>query len=87
MLVHIESFQIGKEKKGFSTYDTVYIKDNNSVAVSSGSVGNSIYIIDIDSQKVMTTISMGSNISTCHGMCVGVCIEKFVCKCSYVIYS
>jgi hypothetical protein len=56
----VESFQIGKEKTGFSTYDTVYIKDNNSVAVSSGS--NSIYIIDIESQKVMTTISMDSNI-------------------------
>jgi uncharacterized protein YigE (DUF2233 family) len=27
----IESFQIGKDKTGSSTYDTVYIKDNNSV--------------------------------------------------------
>jgi len=31
----IELFQIGKDKTGSDTYDTVYIKDNNSVAVSS----------------------------------------------------
>ena len=30
----VELFQICKEKTGFDTYDTVYIKDNNSVAVS-----------------------------------------------------
>jgi hypothetical protein len=28
----VELFQIGKDKTGSSTYDTVYIKDNNSVA-------------------------------------------------------
>ena len=55
----IKSFQIGKDKTGFSTYDTVYIKDTNSVAVSSGGGGKRcITIIDIESQKVMTTISM-----------------------------
>jgi hypothetical protein len=32
----VELFQIGKDKTGSDTYDTVYIKDNNSVAVSSG---------------------------------------------------
>jgi len=32
----VELFQIGKDKTGFSTYDTVYIKDSNSVAVLSG---------------------------------------------------
>jgi hypothetical protein len=31
----IELFQIGKDKTGYDTYDTVYIKDNNSVDVSS----------------------------------------------------
>jgi DNA-binding beta-propeller fold protein YncE len=56
----VELFQIGKDKTGSSTYDTVYIKDNNSVAVSSGYIGNGcIVIIDIESQKVMTTISIG----------------------------
>jgi DNA-binding beta-propeller fold protein YncE len=60
----IESFQIGKDKTGSSTYDTVYIKDNNSVAVSSGGGGKGcITIIDIESQKVMTTIRMDTCIN------------------------
>jgi hypothetical protein len=55
----LESFQISKDKTGSSTYDTVYIKDNNSVAVSSGLGGKRyITIINIESQKVMTTISV-----------------------------
>jgi DNA-binding beta-propeller fold protein YncE len=53
----IESFQISKDKTG--SFDTVYIKDNNSVAVSSGCRGKRcITIIDIESKKVMTTIPM-----------------------------
>ena len=53
----IESFQISKDKTG--SFDTVYIKDTNSVAVSSGYGDNAcIDIIDIESKKVMTTISM-----------------------------
>jgi hypothetical protein len=56
-------FQIGKDKTGSSTYDTVYIKDNNTIAVSSGYRDNRcIVIIDIESQKVMTTISMDTYI-------------------------
>jgi hypothetical protein len=48
---------------GSFTYDTVYIKDTNSVAVSSGWGGRGcITIIDIESQKVMTTISMNTDI-------------------------
>ena len=35
----IALFQIVKDKTGANTYDTVYIKDNNSVAVSSGYTG------------------------------------------------
>ena len=55
----IALFQIVKDKTGANTYDTVYIKDNNSVAVSSGYAGKRcITIIDIESQKVMTTIPM-----------------------------
>ena len=51
----VELFQI----TGASTYDTVYIKDTNSVAVSSGwGDKRCITIIDIESQKVMTTIPM-----------------------------
>ena len=50
----IELFQIGKDKTGSSTYDTVYIKDNNSVAVSwggcEGKSKRSITIIDIESK-------------------------------------
>ena len=64
----VELFQIWKEKTGSDTYDTVYIKDNNSVAVSSGGGSNRcITIIDIVSQEVMTTISMDTNI---YGMAV-----------------
>jgi len=59
----VELFQIGKDKTGFSTYDTVYIKDSNSVAVLSGWGDNRcIAIIDIDSQEVMTTISMDTEV-------------------------
>jgi DNA-binding beta-propeller fold protein YncE len=64
----IGSFQIDKDKTGSCTYDTVYIKDNNSIAVSSGGGGKRcITIIDIESQKVMTTISMAMTI---YGMAV-----------------
>jgi hypothetical protein len=60
-------FQIGKGKTG-AYADTVYIKDNNSVAVSSGGGSNGcITIIDIENQKVMTTIPMDTNI---YGMAV-----------------
>jgi DNA-binding beta-propeller fold protein YncE len=59
----VELFQISKDKTGYNTYDTVYIKDNNSVAVSSGFGGNPcINIIDIESKKVMTTISMDTQV-------------------------
>jgi hypothetical protein len=64
----IELSQKGKDNTGCSTYDTVYIKDNNSVAVSSGWIGKGcITIIDIESQKVMTTIPMDTYI---YGMAV-----------------
>jgi len=59
----VELFHIGVDKTGSCTYDTVYIKDNNSVAVSSGSgVNRCITLIDIKSQEVMTTISMDTKI-------------------------
>ena len=55
----VELFQIGTNKTGSGTYDTVYIKDNNSVVVSSGSVGKrGITIIDIEKKEIMTIISM-----------------------------
>jgi hypothetical protein len=58
----VELFQIGKDRTGSDTFDAVYIKDNNSVAVSSGwGVNRCIAIIAIESQKVMTTISMDTN--------------------------
>ena len=64
----VELFQIGKAKTGCATVDTVYIKDNNSVAVSSGCGDNRcVTIIDIESQDVMTTISMDTDI---YGMAV-----------------
>jgi hypothetical protein len=60
----VELFQIGKDKTGANTYDTVYIKDNNTVAVSSESGGKGcISIIDIESQKVTTTISLDTCIN------------------------
>jgi hypothetical protein len=59
----VELFQIGKDRIGSATCDAVYIKDNNSVAVSSGWGDNRcITIIDIDRQEVMTTISMDTDI-------------------------
>jgi len=59
----IESFQMGEDKTRSDTYDTVYINDNNSVAVSSGWGGNiCITIIDIESKEVMATIPMNTNI-------------------------
>jgi len=64
----LELFQIGKDKTASDTYDTVYIKDNNSVAVSSGKDRNRcITIIDIESQQVMATNSMDTDI---YGMAV-----------------
>ena len=54
-----ELFQIGKNKTGSRTYDTVYVKDANSVVVSSGRENYScITIIDIERREVMSTISM-----------------------------
>jgi F0F1-type ATP synthase membrane subunit b/b' len=64
----VELIKIGKDKTGASSYDTVYIKDTNSVAVSSWYGGNGcITIIDIESKKVTTTISINTNI---YGMAV-----------------
>jgi sugar lactone lactonase YvrE len=63
-----EIFQIGKDKTGPGIFDSVYIKDNNSVAVSSGGGGKKcITIIDIESKEVKTIISMATDI---HGMAV-----------------
>jgi hypothetical protein len=54
---------ISKVKIGSNTWDTVYIKDNNSVAVSSGfGCKRCIAIIDIVSNTVMTTIYMDTDI-------------------------
>jgi DNA-binding beta-propeller fold protein YncE len=59
----VELFQIGKDKTRSCIYDTVYIKDNNSVAVSSGGgVKRCITIIDIEKKEIMTTISMDTYI-------------------------
>ena len=56
-------FQISENKTGACTYDAVYIKDSNSVAVSSGRGDNiCITIIDIESQQVITTISMDTSV-------------------------
>ena len=54
-----EYFQIGIDTTRACMFDTVYIKYNNSVAVSSGHGRNKcITIIDIESKKIMTTIPM-----------------------------
>ena len=59
----VELFHIDEDKTGYRTYDTVYIKDNNSIAVSSADGKNRcITIIDIESQEVITTISIDTNI-------------------------
>jgi hypothetical protein len=49
----VELFQIGNDKTGFSTYDTVYIKDNNRVVVSSGPEGNRCITIKRSTQKAL----------------------------------
>jgi DNA-binding beta-propeller fold protein YncE len=60
----VESFKITKHTIGSDTYDAVYIKDNNSVAVSSGPGCNKcITIIDIVSNEVLTTISIDTYIA------------------------
>jgi hypothetical protein len=61
----VELFQIGKDKTGSGTFDTLYIKEDNSVAVSSGGRGADrmfITIIDIKTQAVITTIPMNTRI-------------------------
>ena len=59
----VELFQIYEDKIGLRTYDTLYIKEDNSVVVSYGGAGKTcIAIIDIESKKVMTTISMDTSI-------------------------
>jgi DNA-binding beta-propeller fold protein YncE len=64
----VELFQICKDKIGSCNYDTLYIKEDNSVAVSCGGAGKTcITIIDIESKKVMTTISMDTII---YGMAI-----------------
>ena len=57
----VELLQIGRNKAGSCTYDTVYIEEDNSIAVSSVS-NRRITIIDIDSKEVMATISMDTAI-------------------------
>jgi hypothetical protein len=57
----VKLFQIGMDRTGACTFDAVYI--NNSVAVSSGWGSNiCIAIIEIESQKVMTTIPVDTEI-------------------------
>jgi DNA-binding beta-propeller fold protein YncE len=59
----VELFQIGKDKTECDTYDTVYIVDNNNVAVSSGGSGKKcIIIIDIEKKEIMSTISVDTDI-------------------------
>jgi WD40 repeat protein len=59
----VELFQIGKDKISFRAYDTVYIKEDNGVAVSSGLGGKKyITLIDIESKNVKTTIFMDTGI-------------------------
>jgi DNA-binding beta-propeller fold protein YncE len=59
----VELFQMGKDKIGSRTFDTLYIKEDNSVAVSSGFKGKRcITIINIENKKVMATISMDTDI-------------------------
>jgi hypothetical protein len=41
----VELFQISKDKTGSLTFDTVYIKDNNNVAVSSADGDKHVSII------------------------------------------
>jgi WD40 repeat protein len=60
-----ELFQIGEDKTGACIYDTVYIKDDNSVAVSGGD-NRRITMIDIESQEFII-ISMDADM---YGMTV-----------------
>ena len=53
----IDLFQVSDIYDTYDTYDTVYIKDNNRVAVSSGGGGKRcITMIDIEIQEVMTLL-------------------------------
>jgi hypothetical protein len=59
----VELFQIGQDKIGCRPFNTVYIKEYNSIAVSSLE-DKYLTMIDIESQEVTTTISMESGISS-----------------------
>ena len=64
----VELIQIGRDKTGSDTYDAVYMKAINSVAVSTADGENRcITKIDIESQEVLKTISMDTYI---YGMAV-----------------
>ena len=64
----VELFQICKDKARSCTYDTVFIKDNNSVAVSSGDGDKRcIAMIGIESNEIITPIFMDTKI---YGMAV-----------------
>ena len=77
-----EYFQIGVDTTRACMFDTVYIKYNNSVAVSSGQGRNKcITIIDIESKKVMTTIHMHTGV---YGMAVS---GRAIYYCSHDNYT
>ena len=64
----VDLFQIENDNTGSNAYHTVYITDNNSVAISSGAGRNGcINSIDIVRQEVTTTISLDTNI---YGMAI-----------------
>jgi hypothetical protein len=56
----VELFQIGRDKTGSYTYDTVHIKDNNSIAVSSAG-GYNICIVIIDCSYVINSLHITIN--------------------------
>jgi hypothetical protein len=70
----VKLFQIGKDKTGSGTYDTVYIKDNNSVAVSSPSLST-----EIPSGPCRTRLSLNSHcVIPCKSQHVTVLVLLFV---------
>jgi hypothetical protein len=74
----VELFQIGQDKIGCRPFNTVYIKEYNSIAVSSLE-DKYLTMIDIESQEVTTTVlyHVNHNMSRYqrYRLCSKVCIQ------------
>jgi hypothetical protein len=79
----VELFQIGKDKTGSFTFDTLCIKEDNSVAVSSGlDSKRCITIIGIESKKVSFRLRciLSTDIGGRSATIIWACLSFFLTK-------